>query len=118
MEAMETKNTIKRVKFLKPVIDLQATGVQIKSIRKEKGFSVRDIQDIFGFEFPQAVYSWEQGKNVPSVDNLLVLSKIFEVSMDSLIATRIVEVEIQCSSSTASKICSKNCDSCKWKLTA
>lgn len=109
---------MENIKFLKPVIDLKGTGTQIKSLRRESGFSVRDIQEIFGFEFPQAVYSWEQGKNVPSIDNLLVLSKLFKVSMDEIIVTRIVEIDIKCSADTAEKICSKNCESCKYKLSA
>lgn len=106
------------IKLLKPVIDLKSTGAQIKSLRKESGFTVRDIQDIFGFEFPQAVYSWEQGKNVPTVDNLLVLAKLFNVTMDELIVTRIVEIDVVCSKETAEKICNKNCGSCKWKMSA
>ncbi len=104
--------------FNKPVIDLTATGNKIKEIRKNKGFSVRDIQDVFNFEYPQAVYAWEQGKNVPSIDNLLVLSRLFEVSMEELIVTRIVEVEIKCSSDKIEKLCNKKCSDCKYKLTA
>lgn len=106
------------IKFLKPVIDLKGTGTQIKALRKQNGFSVRNLQDIFGFEFPQAIYSWEQGKNVPTVDNLLVLARLFNVSIDEIIMTRIVEVDIVCSAETAAKVCGKNCDSCKYKLSA
>jgi len=109
---------MENIKFIKPVIDLKETGTQIKALRKQNGFSVRDLQDIFGFEFPQAVYSWEQGKNVPTVDNLLVLARIFNVSIDEIVKTRNVEIDIVCSAETASKICSKNCEKCKWKLTA
>lgn len=109
---------MEKVKFNKPVIDLKNTGLQIKSLRKESGLSVRDIQDIFGFEYPQAVYSWEQGKNVPTIDNLLVLSRLFEVSIDEIVVTRNVEVEICCSEKTAEKLCNKKCESCKWKLSA
>jgi len=116
-EKFEKNYTEKRV-FLKPVIDLQNTGAQIKQLRKEKGFSVRDLQDIFGFEYPQAVYAWEQGKNVPTVDNLLVLSKLFDVAMEELIVTRIVEIEIACNEELAKKICDKKCDSCKFQLSA
>lgn len=109
---------MEKVKFLKPVIDLKNTGTQIKSLRKLNGFTVKDIQDIFGFEYPQAVYAWEQGKNVPTIDNLLVLARLYEVSVESLIITQNVEVEIVCSASAAERICNKKCDSCKWKLSA
>lgn len=109
---------MEKVKFLKPVIDLNATGNKIKNLRKNSGFSVRDIQEIFGFDYPQAVYAWEQGKNVPTIDNLLVLSKLFDSSIEELIITRTVEIEVCCSADLAKKICNKNCDSCKYKLTA
>lgn len=109
---------MEKIKFLKPVIDLKATGSRIKEIRKDKGFTVKDIQDIFGFEFPQAVYAWEQGKNVPTIDNLIVLGRIFNVSIEELIATKIVEIDVVCSESTANKICNKKCDTCKWKMSA
>jgi len=105
-------------KFLKPIIDLKATGNRIKQLRKECDLSVRDIQDIFGFEYPQAVYAWEQGKSVPTIDNLLVLAKLFNVVIDEIVMTQIVEVEIKCNSDKLKKICDKNCDVCKCKLSA
>lgn len=43
----------------KPIIDLEKTGEQIKRLRTLNGFSVHDIQNIFGFEYPQAIYAWE-----------------------------------------------------------
>ena len=41
-----------------PVIDLQRTGRSIEARRKEAGLSVRQLQDYFGFEYPQAIYKW------------------------------------------------------------
>ena len=109
---------MRSVTFQKPVIDLKATGNKIKSLRIKNGFTVREIQDIFGFEYPQAVYSWEQGKNVPTIDNLLVLSRLFDVSIEEILVSRMVEVEITCSSDKVEKLCSKKCDECKFKLSA
>lgn len=86
---------MERINFFKPVIDIEATGSQIKFLRKKSGYSVRDIQNIFGFEYPQAVYAWEQGKNIPSIDNLLVLSRLFNVPVEQLVISRNVEVQIE-----------------------
>jgi hypothetical protein len=36
-----------------PVIDLPATGANIRRLRQTKGLSVRDIQQFFGFEEPR-----------------------------------------------------------------
>ena len=73
------------VTIQKPVVDLKATGAQIKSLRIKNGFSVHDIQTIFGFEYPQAVYAWEQGKSIPTVDNLLVLAHLFDVAIEDIV---------------------------------
>ena len=39
-----------------PVIDLTATGINIVRLRINAGLTVKDIQDIFGFSTPQAIY--------------------------------------------------------------
>ena len=109
---------MRTVTFLKPVVDPIATGAKIKSLRNERGFSVRDIQDVFGFEYPQAVYSWEKGKNMPTIDNLLVLSRLFETSMEDIIVSREVEMKILCRSDKVEKLCTKNCDDCRFRLSA
>ena len=70
-----------------PVIDLSATGKNISRLRKERGLSVRDLQSWFGFEEPQAIYKWQWGKSLPSVDNLLALSTLFEVPIDAILVT-------------------------------
>lgn len=68
-----------------PSIDLVRTGKRIEAIRKSRGFSVRDIQEYFGFEYPQAVYKWQHGECLPSVDNLLALARLFRVGMEDLL---------------------------------
>lgn len=68
-----------------PVIDPIATGKNILSLRKEKGLTVRDLQEYFGFEEPQAIYRWQYGKTLPSVDNLYALSEILGVPMNSIL---------------------------------
>ena len=68
-----------------PTIDMVKTGQRICQLRKEKGYSVRDLQGIFGFSDPQAIYRWQWGKSLPTVDNLLILSYLFETSIDSIL---------------------------------
>ncbi len=55
-----------------PVIDMVKTGQNIGRLRKQAGLSVRDLQDIFGFATPQAIYKWQQGAALPTLDNLVV----------------------------------------------
>ena len=71
-----------------PVLDLQATGRKIKQIRMEKHISGNDICRYMGFENPQAVYKWQRGETLPSVDNLYALSHLFETSMENILCQR------------------------------
>ena len=68
-----------------PTIDLVATGKNIIKLREESGLSVRDLQNIFGFATPQAIYKWQHGTALPTIANLIVLSAVFKVSMEEII---------------------------------
>lgn len=68
-----------------PVIDPVATGENIVRLRKERGMTVRDRQSYFGFEEPQAIYKWQKGKTLPSVDNLYALGALLDVPMDDIL---------------------------------
>ena len=59
-----------------PLIDMRATGMNIKRLREMRGLAVRDIQTFLGFSAPQAIYKWQRGDSLPSVENLYALSKI------------------------------------------
>ena len=68
-----------------PVIDAEATGVNIRKLRIEKGLTVRDLQNYFGFEEPQAIYKWQRGESLPSVDNLYALGSLLEVPLEEIL---------------------------------
>ena len=71
--------------FIFPTIDMVKTGHNIMQLRIQNGFSVRDIQNIFGFTSPQAIYKWQHGMCMPTIDNLLVLSTLFQVRMEDIL---------------------------------
>ena len=68
-----------------PVIDLPATGENILRMRESRGLTVRDLQQFFGFDAPQAIYKWQRGQTLPSVDNLFALSALFQVPIDDIL---------------------------------
>ena len=68
-----------------PIIDMTATGERIQFHRKRNNLSVQQMQAIFGFRHPQAIYNWLAGKTLPSIDNLLALSRLFRVSINDLL---------------------------------
>ena len=70
-----------------PTIDLVRTGRNIALLRTERGISVRRLQELMGFSTPQAIYKWQHGDCLPSVDNLLALSRILRVPIDEIIVT-------------------------------
>lgn len=68
-----------------PTIDMIGTGQNINRLRKNAGISVKDLQNIFGFSTPQAIYKWQHGTALPTIDNLIVLAKVFDVMVDDIL---------------------------------
>ena len=68
-----------------PSIDLVKTGKNITKLMKENNIKVSDLQEMLGFEYPQAIYKWKRGECLPTLDNLIILSSIFKVSIDKII---------------------------------
>ena len=68
-----------------PTIDMAATGRNIEAMRKAAGFSVRDLQDVFVFGTPQAIYKWQHGASMPTIDNMVILASVFGVKIDDIL---------------------------------
>ena len=68
-----------------PTIDMVRTGQNINRLRKTAGVTVRDLQDVFGFATPQAIYKWQQGAALPTIDNLVVLAAVLGVKIDDIL---------------------------------
>lgn len=71
-----------------PAIDMVATGRNIMKLRKAAGLSVREIQNIFGFTTPQAIYKWQHGTAMPTIDNLVVLAAVLDVMIDEILVVQ------------------------------
>ena len=80
-----------------PVIDMIGTGQNIARLRKQAGLSVRDLQDVFGFATPQAIYKWQQGVALPTIDNLVVLAAVLQVRLDDILVITDPGAQIQIS---------------------
>ena len=80
--------------YLKPVLDLEATGTKIKTIMKQKGVTPRRLQLIMDFPYVQTIYNWFAGKNMPTLDNLVVLAQVLGVTMDYIVVTKMIDFEI------------------------
>ena len=74
--------------YVNLTIDMVKTGQNIIRLREKAGLSVKDLQSAFGFSTPQAIYKWQQGLAMPTIDNLVVLASILNVSMDEIIVRK------------------------------
>ena len=76
--------------FAFPVIDAPATSKRLKELRENRKISIAQIQKLFGMENPQSIYIWEdeREKFLPRLDNLVVLAKLYKVSIDEMIVTK------------------------------
>ena len=70
-----------------PTINMTATGANIKALIKTKGLKVTDVQTILGFNTPQAIFKWMRGDAMPSIDNLVILAHILDVTIDTILIT-------------------------------
>lgn len=52
-----------------PTINMVKTGQNILHLREQAGLPVKELQEIFGFATPQAIYKWQRGTAMPTVDN-------------------------------------------------
>lgn len=67
------------------VVNMKQTGENIANLRSRCGLSVRELQCLLGFSTPQAIYKWQHGVSLPTVDNLVALSAIFAVPIDDIL---------------------------------
>ena len=79
--------------FTYPVIDLWKTGQTIRRLIKERELTVEQVRDRIELESVQAMYKWFRGECCPKIDNLLALSKLLNVTIDSMIVSKDDEVE-------------------------
>ena len=68
-----------------PVLDPVATGARIRELRNAKRLTVDDVREFLGLESTQAIYKWQRGESLPTIDNLYALSTLFETSVDNIL---------------------------------
>ena len=71
-----------------PQINMVETGRNIRRLRKARGITIRELQEFFGFDSPRAIYKWQKGETLPSVDNLFALGVILNAPLESILSAR------------------------------
>ncbi|MBP3487099.1 MAG: helix-turn-helix transcriptional regulator [Roseburia sp.] len=80
--------------FTIPAIDMAKTGQNIMNLRIQAGLSVKDLQEIFGFSTPQALYKWQHGTALPTMDNMVVLAAVFGVKIDDILVVTDTQMRV------------------------
>lgn len=68
-----------------PVIDKKLTGCRLQFWMCVNGLTPKDIQQYLSLTCVQTVYRWLEGVNLPAIDNLYALSRLFHTRVDALI---------------------------------
>ena len=68
-----------------PTINMAATGANIKALLKSRGLKVTDVQNMCGFNTPQAIFKWMRGDAMPTIDNMVILAHLLDVTIDKII---------------------------------
>jgi len=76
-----------------PFVDTVATGRNIDRLRIAAGMSVKDMQMVFGFATPQAIYKWIHGTSMPTIDNLVILAAMLGVTLDEIVVVETVAMK-------------------------
>lgn len=71
--------------FTMPIIDMVETGKRIRELRMDADMTVKDLQELFGFATPNAIYKWQHGTALPTLDNLVILAAVFDVAIDDIV---------------------------------
>ena len=62
----------------------QETANRLFEYRKKNGFSQEELAEKIGVS-RQAVSKWERGEASPDTENLIMLAKVYNVTLDELI---------------------------------
>lgn len=70
-----------------PTINLAATGARIAKLRKEAGITVAELARFMGFNEPQAIYKWQRGECLPTLDNMYALSRKLGTTIENILVS-------------------------------
>lgn len=67
-----------------PRLNIKKLGELLKKERIDRGITVEGLSRILMIS-PMAVYKWERGLSAPTLDNLIRIAFIMELSIDDLL---------------------------------
>lgn len=73
-----------------PVINMEQTGKQITELRKKANLTVNDIKEALELTTVNAVYKWQRGQTLPTLDNLVALAALFGCTINDIVITETI----------------------------
>ena len=69
------------------VVDILRTGLSLQAAREAAGLTRREVSERLGLSNQNAIYKWEKGLNLPTIDNLINLCDMYGVTVESVVKT-------------------------------
>lgn len=88
---------------MKGGMDFMELGNQIKHYRNEKGLSQEELAERV-YVTRQTISNWENNKNYPDINSIVLLSEIFEISIDNLIKGDLEKMKKEINSEEVKKL--------------
>lgn len=85
---MKKNSLYKYNNFEFPIIDIAKTGQRIKEICTRQGYTVKKLQETLQIGARQSIYDWYNGKTLPSLDNMLALSRLLGLPVEDFVVCK------------------------------
>lgn len=83
--------------------DFMELGNHIKHYRNEKGLSQEELAERV-YVTRQTISNWENNKNYPDINSIVLLSEVFEISIDNLIKGDLEQMKKEINSEEVKKL--------------
>ncbi|WP_309557715.1 helix-turn-helix domain-containing protein [Fenollaria sporofastidiosus] len=84
-------------------MDFMELGNHIKHYRNEKGLSQEELAERV-YVTRQTISNWENNKNYPDINSIVLLSEVFEISIDNLIKGDLEQMKNEINSEEVKKL--------------
>ena len=71
-----------------PVIDPVGTGINLKTLITDSGYTIAGIGRKLGIADMSTLYKWLRGDTLPGIDNMLALSILLNVTINDILVTK------------------------------
>ena len=72
------------------IIDVAATGRNIRRLCAERGLTAEDLQKKLYLGSVQCIYKWMEGRSLPSMDSLVMLSAVLgdDITLEDILVLK------------------------------